>query len=385
MTRPTHVVARAAFALVVGIRGVASAQTSVWQASTGFGPDQICPAWTLMDTASANPSLGGGVLTLSTAANGEDMFYVQDLDATPDPLVVEFRTRFVSGLSGVTNRGPLVVIVTTAAGTGTLVFIDLDDMALVGAGDVVVDNANNNTSSTHTYRMEITAAGAVSVTYEGTPTLTGTTFADAAIFGPTRRIAWGDASGSAFGSSAWESFAHNGTSCQGATTTTMTVVPTTTSSSIIGPTTSSTTLFGATTTSTTRAKVPTTTSTSLPVEGCEDVHPGSLTWVRCRLDRLETRIEAEDHLGRYRAKLLSTLGRGIARANEAAIACDAHDDKTGRRRVKQLQRHLINMAHRLRGLAARKQLPAEVRAELLQVIEGIKADVTGIRKQPCAP
>src|SRR6185503_19297938 len=114
----------------------------------------------------------------------------------------------------------------------------------------VVDNANNNTNSAHTYRMAITAAGGVSVTYDGTPTLTGSTFTDAALFGPIRRVVWGDATADAYGASEWESFAQNGTSCPaGATTTSSTLGVTT--SSMIGPTTSSTTVFGATTPSTT--------------------------------------------------------------------------------------------------------------------------------------
>jgi hypothetical protein len=51
--------------------------------------------------------------------------------------------------------------------------------------------------------------------------------------------------------------------------------------------------------------------------------------------------------------------------------------------MKQVQKLLQSMAHRLRGLAARKQVDAGLRAELLTTIDGIRSDVGGLRKHPC--
>jgi hypothetical protein len=357
-----------AVALAAALARTAAAQApteSVWQAISGTTPDAICPAWTLQDTApGADPVLAAGALTLSTAANAEDMFYFQPLDVTPspDPLVFEFRVRFVSGATGVVNRAPIAIVVTTAPNVGTLFFVDADEIFLVGDGEVVGQTASVDTDGAgHTYRVEVTAAGAVSVSYDGTPTLTGATFTSAPSFGASRRIIWGEGSISARGTHAWESFAHNGTACgSGTTTTSLAPAPTTTSTTVVGATT-----------------------TTLPSADCEEAVPGSLVAVRCRLEALRGRIENED-LGKYRAKLLSTLGKAMNRGTEGMTACESADDKTARRRVKQLQKFLTKMSHKLRGLAARKQLDGAVRTELIGVIDSIKSEASALRGAPCA-
>ena len=162
-----------------------------------------------------------------------------------------------------------------------------------------------------------------------------------------------------------------------ASATTVTV-PTTTSTS-----STSTSLPPATPTSTTTTPHTATTTSTLPPGDCDEVSLGSLEAVRCRLDILAARIADEEGLGKLQSKLAATLERATALAGEADTACDGGDTKTASRRMKQVQKLLQNMAHRLRGLAARKQVDAGLRADLLTIIDGIRGDVAGLRKTPC--
>jgi hypothetical protein len=353
MRRGTTIGVAALTALLAGTTAAQPWATATWHASSG-SPEEACPPWTLDDTATGTPLPSRGTLQLAAAAPGEAMAYHQGLDTTADPLVVELRVRLLSSSAGGSNRGPIAVTVTSAADEGVLFFIDADEMYLVGAGNVVGDSATVDTSGAfHTYRLAITGDGAVSVDYDGTPMLAGQTFASATTFGARRRIVWGDTADAAFGSHAWESVAHNGAACGAATTTSTT-----------GPS-------------------PTTT-TAPPPAGCDDVQPGSLEALGCRLERLEDRIDEEDALGSYRAKLLATVGKAIDRGGDGVAACSGGDAKTARRRVKQLQRYLTKMAHRLRSLAARKRLSGEVRGDVIAIIDGIKADASTLRADPCA-
>jgi hypothetical protein len=46
---------------------------SAWQAASGLRPDEVCPAWNLVDTAlGAQPVLGNGKLVLQTTAPDQD-------------------------------------------------------------------------------------------------------------------------------------------------------------------------------------------------------------------------------------------------------------------------------------------------------------------------
>jgi hypothetical protein len=105
--------------------------------------------------------------------------------------------------------------------------------------------------------------------------------------------------------------------------------------------------------------------------------------VRCRLGVLADQIDAANGLGEFRTKLHKTLAQTRGRVDEAASACDGGDDKTAKRRMKQAGKFLQKMTHRLSGLSARKKLDTGLRADLIQVIESIRADVGSLRKRPC--
>jgi hypothetical protein len=311
-----------------------------------------------MDTSASDPVLAPSGLTISDAP-GEDLFYFQtdalDVAPVPDPIVFEARMRFISGSSSGNNRAPANIVITTAPNTGTLFGIGADEIFLTGVGDVRSQTASVDTEgASHVYRIELTAAGAVTVFYDGTPTLSGTIYMSVDAFGPVRRIIWGEGSHIASGAHVWESVAHNLATCPSGTTTT--------------------TLGSATTT----------TSTTIPSPDCgDDVAPGTVNTVRCRLGILADQIAAANGLGQFRAKLQSTLTQASDRVDEAVSACATGDDKTASRRMKQTGKLLQKMTHRLSGLPARKKLDGGLRADLIQVIESIRGDVGSLRKRPC--
>ena len=361
------IAALAAFAA----RAHAQPTESAWQAAAGLRPDQVCPAWTLVDTApGADPVLGNGKLVLATAAPAQDMYYVQTTELEsplPDPIVVEAEVQFTSGTSNLNNRGPVAVAITTAPNTGALFFVSDGEIFVTATGDVRGQRVAVDTASApHTYHIEVTAAGAVSVRYDGTPMLTGTTYTSAPAFGDVPRILWGEGSIVAFGTESWFAFRHNAAVCpSGTTTTSVSTTSTVTSAS-----------------STVTSASSTTTST-LPA-GCDGA-PGSLATVICRLDALGTDIAGDSiALGGIGSKLGHTLARATALAQQGDDACGSNDSKKASRRMKQTQKQLQNMAHRLRGLAARKRIDATVRSGLIATIQGIQSDVAALRSSPCS-
>ena len=112
--------------------------------------------------------------------------------------------------------------------------------------------------------------------------------------------------------------------------------------------------------------------------------PGSLADVRCRLDALGAQIATDATLGSFGPKLGSTLQRATALARQGDDACAANDVKTASRRMKQAQKLLQKMEHRLSDLTARKRLDATVRSSFIGTIHGLRSDVGALRKSPCS-
>ena len=291
--------------------------------------------------------LGDGKLVLETAAPEQDMFYMQTSqlqNPLPDPIVVEATVRFTSGTATANNRAPVAVAITTAPSPGALFFVGNGEIFVTSAGDVRGQSAAvDTTAAAHTYRVEVTAAGAVSVAYDGTPTLTGTTYTSKDAFGDVPRILWGEGSKIASGKEAWVSFQHNAAVCSPATTPTPTPTPT-----------------------------------------CDGVAPGTLAEVRCHLDALAAQITADATLGSYGPKLSSQLDRATTFARQGDEACTSGDAKTASRRMKQAQKLLQKMAHRLSGLSARKRLAGATRSTFISAIKGVQSEVGALRKNPCS-
>ena len=189
----------------------ASAVTITWGAGSGLLPDQLVPPWMLIDSSPGfDPVLAGGVLTLATGSDGENMGYSYQLPVvdTSGPFFVEFDARFVSGTSSHVARAPMVVILVVGPSEGILFFMGLD---------VIFDNSANVTRGTtvlvdtndafHTYRIEVDGAGGYDVFYDGGLSLSGATYISASDFGGSpEQISWGELSILATGTSEWTRF-----------------------------------------------------------------------------------------------------------------------------------------------------------------------------------
>lgn len=196
---------------VGGFAAQVAAFDAVWDAGSGL-PDVVCSPWTLGDTAAPEePFLAGGVLTISTDADAEKMFY-QHLDPAvdvPNPLVMETRMRLVSGSSSSDTRAPALVAFTTSPGVGNILLVKADEISLLATGTTVGDTAAVDTDDAfHTYRIEVNGTS-VEVFYDDVSTLTGSTVGSVGTFQLQDRIVWGEGSGVAHGTSEWEFFNHN--------------------------------------------------------------------------------------------------------------------------------------------------------------------------------
>lgn len=198
--------------LVSGSADLAPSNTVTWSGTEGL-PSSDCAPWTLLETADTEtPTLASGVMTLTTSPDGEFMFYNQG-DAeliTPATLVIEARVRFVSGSS--TNTARTVAAVGFRIGANrkrnTLYIADGEIFLLSDASTKGNAASVATKDALHTYRIEVdTSTGAIAVLRDGTPTLTGSTFEVADSLTPT--ILFGDANGSAGGTTEWASVSHN--------------------------------------------------------------------------------------------------------------------------------------------------------------------------------
>ena len=201
---------------VLLLSAAARGADSLWQASSGLLPNEIPHAYTFVDQADPeDPVLAGGVLTLATSEDAERMFYIQsgaDLDV-PDPWVIEFEMRQVSGASSIVQREPTLVFLTTKADEGQLMSIGADTIFMLTNASTVGPTASVDTDDAfHRYRLEAFGDGSLDLYQDDALVLEGATYVDAGDHGPVPRIAFGPASQGSFGVSEWKSFGHNGRS-----------------------------------------------------------------------------------------------------------------------------------------------------------------------------
>jgi hypothetical protein len=199
-------------AALLACRAANASLESQWRASSGLLPDQACPPWSLTDSATPeDPVLAGGHLTIATSADAETIAYGHSglTLQIPDPLIIEFRARFVSGSQSIDSRAPLTVHFTIAPDIGNGLYVRSGQIFLNADNNVRGPTAAVDTSSFHTYRIEVSAAGGIVVDYDSVPTLTGAVFNSDPHNGPTPRVLWGEGSTFAFGTSEWEFFRHN--------------------------------------------------------------------------------------------------------------------------------------------------------------------------------
>jgi len=201
-------------ALVCAAAAHAQPYTFRWEASSGNLPDLGCPFWTLTDNSAAVPSLSAGVLTLATTSAGSNNLYYADQApdvVVPNPWILEFRGRYVSGTSGSTARSAMMVQASTVANVLASIAIGPDQVKILSGDFTIGATANVDTDGAfHTYRIVIngTSLGSpVQVYYDSGLILNGALYSLAQ---PAARVLWGEASTLAFGTSEWLYFEHNG-------------------------------------------------------------------------------------------------------------------------------------------------------------------------------
>lgn len=201
-------------ALGIGLAAPALAAESVWTAASGQLPEDACPPWTLAGNVGAHPLTAGG-LALSTTACGDNVLFVQNGEAIaiPDSLVVEGRLVLDAGFECVGpcghQRQAAAICVTTAPEVGVL--------AYVGPGEVVLTTANCGgalvaavgNGGAHTYKLVIRHGSAVTLYYDGSPVLSGSTYVSPSDHGSVPRVLWGEGSSFAYGTSHWQNLRHN--------------------------------------------------------------------------------------------------------------------------------------------------------------------------------
>jgi hypothetical protein len=194
----------------------ARAGVITWDGSSGQFPDELSPPFALFDTATTDPVLSGGTLTLSTslAGAGDILGYRQSGSELEIPalLQIEARLRFISGSSIVNYRAPVGIQFATEPNVVNFLWIEHDVIFLNGPGDTRGPSAAVDTDGDfHTYKIEVAGTGLgspISVFYDNatTPILTGALFSLPTAF---TDIAWGDLSEATAGVSEWQHFQHN--------------------------------------------------------------------------------------------------------------------------------------------------------------------------------
>lgn len=146
---------------------------------------------------------------------------------------------------------------------------------------------------------------------------------------------------------------------------------------------------GTSTTTTTTATIPTTTATTstttLVPSGCDGVPAATFASIDCRLGALLARVTAASDLGAFRAKLVRNLSKAKDGAEAGAGACAASDPKRARARLEQAILGMIQYAHNLQTLRARKKLPGTLRADLLAEGNPITSDTKSLKRTVRCP
>jgi Tfp pilus assembly major pilin PilA len=149
------------------------------------------------------------------------------------------------------------------------------------------------------------------------------------------------------------------------TTTVTTTTHTTTAPSSTTTTTSTTATTATTSSSTTTSHAPTTTTMLLGGDCGSEPPAATFASIDCRLVALLARVTTESDLGASGPKLVQDLSRAKDAEEAGGSACAASNLKVARQRLKQAIRDMIEYAHHLQTLRARKKLPGALRTDLL--------------------
>lgn len=191
-----------------GVGDVCDSYVSQWEAASGEFPNEICPTWNFTKHPGASdPTFEGDTLLLTDNFTNAS-YFSQDTSHPTGTWVIEFRMKLVSGSIAPGECGPVYVHWSRTHNSGNILMIGPDEMFILAGVVTRGMTANVDTdNSFHTYRIEETAGGSITVYYDGVAVLTGSNFAEANYWAAC--IVWGSGC-NATGVSKWLSFSHNG-------------------------------------------------------------------------------------------------------------------------------------------------------------------------------
>jgi len=100
--------------------------------------------------------------------------------------------------------------------------------------------------------------------------------------------------------------------------------------------------------------------------------------IECRLAALLAHVNGEPRLGDFGPKLAHSVEKASERTSDADAACGQPSLKKARKRLQQTDTALVQFAHRLNGLSARKKL-GTLRQPFLDEAASIQSDVKTLR------
>jgi len=185
---------------------------SVWEASSGYLPTEICPEWGLTNTADiGNLELLGDTLYIRNTADSEYTYFIQQepILSYPDSLVIEARLKYISGASSQSDRTSCAISFTDTGEYNNFLWIGKDTIFTWLDDGVVGDLAEVDTDDDfHTYRIVLDTLGDFEIYYDDVLTLSGSLIyrTQASVY---QTIQWGEISKYAYGESYWLYFKHN--------------------------------------------------------------------------------------------------------------------------------------------------------------------------------
>jgi hypothetical protein len=112
--------------------------------------------------------------------------------------------------------------------------------------------------------------------------------------------------------------------------------------------------------------------------GCVPVPQGaSFAAILCQFEALLAQVNASSALGTLQTRLATTLTKGHDRTVQARDVCASASAKHAKKSLKQANRYVIQYAHDLSTLSARKKLGATspLRMGLLAPVASLKANL----------
>gem|GEM_PF-595053 len=191
--------------------GIGQDINSIWEASSGDYPDEVCPAWPLhLVTDAETPQLRGDTLVIGTSEFAEYMEYshADAILAMPDTVVMEFRMKFISGAAQSSIASGVVISFGFGSSYRNNLWIDASEIFCWNAPLVKGASAAITTNDDfHTYRVTIIDHNTITVHVDDNLTLTTSTFFDDTY--SYSWINWGQGTSMAYGTSEWLYFKHN--------------------------------------------------------------------------------------------------------------------------------------------------------------------------------